>query len=156
VRDAIGGLGVVEAGIRDLVKDVATALERAAEWAEAGAKENALNERHRALTSRRLIRNQIQATLDKVIDAGTFVRTVHNRPLFSERFRLKLLRRPPIGHILVHWDKRDDDSFNWSLATESAAVRERVSRYCSAEGRQRHGMVRQLARWESRERSWPG
>lgn len=37
------------------------------------------------------------------------VRQVHTHGLFHERFLLKLSYREPIGWILVHWDKRDDD-----------------------------------------------
>ncbi|MFN2512441.1 MAG: hypothetical protein ABR568_13615 [Pyrinomonadaceae bacterium] len=37
------------------------------------------------------------------------VKTRHDRGLFNDVFLFKLLRRPVIGWILVHWDKRDDD-----------------------------------------------
>lgn len=37
------------------------------------------------------------------------VRHVHTHGLFHDRFVLKLLYREPLGWILVHWDKRDDD-----------------------------------------------
>lgn len=37
------------------------------------------------------------------------VKQVHIHGLFHEQFVLKLLYREPIGWILVHWDKRDDD-----------------------------------------------
>lgn len=37
------------------------------------------------------------------------VTQVHTHGLFHDRFILKLQYRDPIGWILVHWDKRDDD-----------------------------------------------
>lgn len=37
------------------------------------------------------------------------VRTDHRRGLFHPRFRFKVMHRGPLGWILVHWDKRDDD-----------------------------------------------
>jgi hypothetical protein len=37
------------------------------------------------------------------------VRQIHDRGLFQPEFVVKLLYREPLGWILVHWDKRDDD-----------------------------------------------
>jgi hypothetical protein len=43
-----------------------------------------------------------------------FVLSEHKRGLFHDRFRFRLLDRGPLGWILVHWDKRDDDLMAFS------------------------------------------
>jgi hypothetical protein len=53
-----------------------------------------------------------------------FVRSEHTRGLFHERFRFRLLDRGPLGWILVHWDKRDDDLIAFSnTLPQSLALR---------------------------------
>ena len=42
-------------------------------------------------------------------ESTTLIRHRHHRGLFNPRFLVKLLHREPLGWILVHWDKRDDD-----------------------------------------------
>jgi hypothetical protein len=109
VRDAIGALGVIETGLRQLVEHVSSALDYAAKRVAQEVKRAEMIARRQALTSMAAAREHIQETLDNAISGSTFVRTVHRRPLFHDRFRFKLLHRPPLGYILVHWDKRDDD-----------------------------------------------
>ena len=41
--------------------------------------------------------------------ASSALRRKHRKGLFHEQFRLSFRLREPIGWIMVHWDKRDDD-----------------------------------------------
>jgi hypothetical protein len=54
------------------------------------------------------LRTQLLALLD-LLTKAPFSLEIHRDGLFEPGFRLKLLHRPPLGYILVHWDKRDDD-----------------------------------------------
>ena len=43
-----------------------------------------------------------------------FVKVRHDRSLFNERFIFRLIYREPLGWLLVHYDKRDDDLLPFS------------------------------------------
>ncbi len=54
----------------------------------------------------------IQTILCDIYDelrGSPLIRRKHRKGLFHEQFRLSLRLREPIGWIMVHWDKRDDD-----------------------------------------------
>lgn len=54
--------------------------------------------------SRRAVRDLVRD-----LTGTTFVRTRHKSPLFNEHFLFRLIHREPLGWLLVHRDKRDDD-----------------------------------------------
>ncbi len=55
-------------------------------------------------------------------ESTTLIRHRHHRGLFNPRFLVKLLHREPLGWILVHWDKRDDDLLPFfDLGTKDAS-----------------------------------
>lgn len=43
-----------------------------------------------------------------------FVKVRHDRSLFNERFIFRLIYREPLGWLLIHYDKRDDDLLAFS------------------------------------------
>ena len=130
VRGAIGALGLFEDAVRDLAAAAQDALEKAAERLRAEAERAGLLAQADRLVHPRELREQIVSVIDRMVDAGLFVRTVHRRSLFHDRFLLKLLHRPPVGYILVHWDKRDDDllPFNELSPHRSTAIAIRLRR----------------------------
>lgn len=65
--------------------------------------------RHTAERSTESAYLALVALIERLKRNAPFVRAERRTPLFSERFTLMALHRPPLGTILVHWDKRDDD-----------------------------------------------
>lgn len=109
VRDAVRGLSVLD----KILRQIAGSLEQIFSF----VRKTAVEQARRAgiikdidqLINPAVVRAQLGSLLQKMSESGSLVQTIHRRPLFNDRFTLKLLHRPPVGYILVHWDKRDDD-----------------------------------------------
>ena len=121
-RDAIDDMGFLAAAIADAAADIIMALQKQAEKLAKAADRAILGQRLSDLTDPRELRAQLRGLLDRAIDADVLIRKTHTRSLFHDRFLLKLLHRPPLGYVLVHWDKRDDDLLPFNRLTPQTAA----------------------------------
>jgi hypothetical protein len=141
VRSALRSLAFFEDAMRELADEIGNAADAAADKARAELERSDLLERIDALVNPGKLRERLASLVARATGDGLFVRTVHRRSLFHDRFFLKLLHRPPRGYILVHWDKRDDDllPFNELAAGSRAAIPVTLQRQ---DGRSVHAVVR--------------
>ena len=130
-REAIDGMALLASAVANLANDVASTLQKAAELRYEQVRAVIMGRQLDRYTHPRELRAQLSELVERAVEAKLFVRKTHRQSLFHKRFYLKLLHRPPVGYILVHWDKRDDDllAFNrLTPQTKNAGIALRLRR----------------------------
>jgi hypothetical protein len=109
----------IEAGLRGLAwftnhvttaaNAVKAALQKAAQWAESKVQRASAEAQLAFRQDASRLYRDLTAALQQVVGSNALVKRRHTRSLYHDRFLFRLLFRPPLGYVLVFYDKRDDD-----------------------------------------------